>query len=91
VASQTVTDAKGTQSPVAYTYDRDGWLTAAGALALTWNERRWVPASATVGAVTHDFTSNAFGELTRAQVTHPSTGLYDLVLRRDLTPRTESS
>jgi RHS repeat-associated protein len=83
VSSQTVTDAGGTPSQVALTYDHDGWLTAAGALALTWNRNRWTLASTTLGAVTHRFTSNAFGELTDAQVTHLSMGLYTLELTRD--------
>jgi YD repeat-containing protein len=83
VASQTVTDAWGMPSQVAYTYDRDGWPTALGALVLTWNRNRWVPASARLGAVTHRFTSNAFGALTQEQVTHEGIGLYDIVLTRD--------
>jgi YD repeat-containing protein len=83
VSSLTVIDPVGTPSPVAFTYDRDGWLTTAGALALTWNSNRWTLASTTLGAVTHRFTYNAFGELTDAQVTHPRTGLYTLGLTRD--------
>ena len=73
----------GTPSQVAFTYDHDGWLTAAGALALSWNRNRWTLASTPLGAVTHHFTSNAFGELTDEQVTHLSTGLYTLELTRD--------
>ena len=78
-----MTDAAGTPSTVSFTYDRDGWLTTAGALSLAWHDTRWALASTTLGAVTHRFTSNAFGELTRETAAHQDTVFYEVALARD--------
>jgi RHS repeat-associated protein len=83
VAAQTVTDAIGTPSTVTYTYDRDGWLTTAGALALAWDGGRWALAHTTLGTVTSRFKYNAFGERTRETATHQGAVFYDVALARD--------
>jgi RHS repeat-associated protein len=83
VSSLTVTDATSMPSTVSFTYDRDGWLTTAGALSLAWHDTHWALASTTLSAVTHRFTYNAFGELTRETAAHQGTVFYEVALTRD--------
>jgi RHS repeat-associated protein len=79
---------------VAYTYDGDGWLTGAGALALAWDGDRWTLADTTLGTVTSRFKSNTFGERTRETAAHQETVFYDVAFARDalgrITTKTEA-
>ncbi|MCL6613428.1 MAG: RHS repeat protein [Firmicutes bacterium] len=63
-------------NPVAYQYDRDGLLTNAGALTLSYNMQNGMLTGTTLGNITDTYTYNTFGEATDYVVKYNNVDIY---------------
>ena len=79
VASETVTGAPA----IAFAYDNDTLLTAAGVLAIVRNAQNGFPQSASVGALTDNWTFSNFGELATYSAAASGAPIYAETLTRD--------
>ncbi|WP_163995126.1 RHS repeat-associated core domain-containing protein [Pyxidicoccus caerfyrddinensis] len=82
------------ETPIAYTYDNDMLLSAAGSLTTTRNTSNGLLTGTTLGSVTTTQGYNLFGEVTSLGAKHGTATLYSVTLVRDnagrITSRTET-
>jgi RHS repeat-associated protein len=82
------------ETPIAYTYDNDMLLSAAGSLTTTRNTSNGLLTGTTLSSVTTTQGHNLFGEVTSLGAKHGTATLYSVTLVRDnagrITSRTET-
>ncbi|MEO8132462.1 MAG: RHS repeat-associated core domain-containing protein, partial [Betaproteobacteria bacterium] len=79
LVSQTVNGANA----IAFSYDADNWLTAAGALAITRDAQNGRPTSAAAGVTSSAIGYNNFGELVDYTASQNASPLYSFTLTRN--------
>ena len=72
---------------IAFAYDSDNLLTAAGGLAIVRNAQNGVPQTTTVGTLSDEWTFSSFGELAGYSATASGAPLYAETLTRDTAGR----
>jgi RHS repeat-associated protein len=70
-------------SSIAFTYDNDGLLTQAGAMAVTHNSQNGLLTGTALGSTTDTRSYNSFGELTGYTASHAGMPLYAVSYTRD--------
>ncbi len=83
LASQSVNGS----NTVAFGYDNDERVTAAGNLTITRNAQTGLPTGTTLGVVTTGVGYNTFGELTNYSASVSGSSIYNLGITRDLLGR----
>jgi RHS repeat-associated protein len=70
-------------SPVLFTYNADGLLGQAGALAISWDPTKAMVTGTSIGTVTTNHSYTAFGEPARRTASVSGTNVFDVTYNRD--------